>query len=55
MLKNVLNLIALSLYRVTNAMGATFEEEDEDKLQGLVALLVIRRSRLPTRTCMHLR
>lgn len=36
-LKHVLNVMALSLLWETNVTGATFEEEDEDKLQLLVA------------------
>lgn len=36
-LEDVLNLIALPLYGETNAIGATSKEEDEDKLQWLVA------------------
>lgn len=36
-LKHVLNVMVLSLLWETNVTGATFEEEDEDKLQLLVA------------------
>lgn len=39
MLKDVLNLTALCLHGETKAMSVSSEEEDEDKLQWLIAYL----------------
>lgn len=45
-LEDVLNLIALSLYGETNTLRLMLKEEDEDKLQRLIASTVL--SKAPT-------
>lgn len=47
-LKDVLSFMALPLYGESNAMGLIYEGENDDNLQGLMLLLVIPRSCLPT-------
>lgn len=45
--------MALPLYGVTNMMGVTFDEEDEDKLLRWVASIGHSKSRLSASPRMH--